>query len=317
MKRLDLGPKREVRSRVFDSARWQGYAPRRDDVIIATYSKCGTTWMQRIVSMLVFGTAEPKPIWDLSPWPDMRLFGPIEETLANAEAQTHRRFFKSHLPYDALPIYEGVKFIHVARDGRDAALSLHNHLRNFRPETLAHLTAISLDDPKFGTPYPLVSKDPAEFFHAWVEDSVYDGQGDAGASFFEVENSFWAAKDNPDVLLVHYADLKRDRDGEMRRVAAFLDIDVAESDWPTMIEAAGFETMKRQGEVLIPAAQRLWAEGSNAFFNRGLNGQWQDVVSPGDLALYDAKVKAQFAPDLADWIEHGRHGAELGATASS
>jgi hypothetical protein len=39
-----------------------------------------------------------------------------------------------------------------------------------------------------------------------VEDSVYDGQGDAGASFFEVENSLWAAKDDSDVLLVHCAD---------------------------------------------------------------------------------------------------------------
>src|SRR5205085_7890919 len=95
--KLIRGPTREVRSRVFDSARWAGYAPRADDLVIATYSKCGTTWMQRIVSMLVFGSAEPMPIWDLSPWPDMRLFGPIEATLATAESQTHRRFFKTHL----------------------------------------------------------------------------------------------------------------------------------------------------------------------------------------------------------------------------
>lgn len=120
MPKLSRGPLREVRSRVYDSARWQGYRPRADDIIIATYAKCGTTWMQRIVSMLVFGTPDARPIWDSSPWPDMRLFGPIEEALAAAEAQAHRRFFKTHLPYDALPIYEGVKFIHVARDGRDA-----------------------------------------------------------------------------------------------------------------------------------------------------------------------------------------------------
>lgn len=318
MPRLIRGPEREVRSRVFDSARWQGYAPRADDVIIATYPKCGTTWMQRIVSMLVFGAADPKSIWDLSPWPDMRLFGPIEETLANAEAQTHRRFFKSHLPYGALPVYEGVKFVHVARDGRDAAFSLHNHLVNFTPEMVAGVTAINLADPKFGTPFPPVPEDPAQFFHAWVEeDSVYDGQGDSGASFFDVENSFWAAKDDPNVLLVHYADLKRDRGGEMRRVAAFLGIDLPEAVWPALIEAAGFEAMKRQGGELIPAAQRIWDEGSNTFFNKGVNGRWQEVVLPADLALYDAKVKARFVPELADWIEHGRLGAKLAATALS
>src|SRR5437867_674263 len=106
---LVRGPTRQVRNRVFDSARWTHYAPRQDDIIIATYSKCGTTWMQRIVSMLVFADPAPRPIWDLSPWPDMRLFGPIEATLGTAEAQTHRRFFKTHMPYDALPVYEGVK----------------------------------------------------------------------------------------------------------------------------------------------------------------------------------------------------------------
>ena len=101
MSTASRGPLRNVGNRVFDSARLQDYRPRNDDIVIATYSKCGTTWMQPIVSMLMFGSADPKPIWDLSPWPDMRLFGPIEATFAAAEAQTHRRFFKSHMPYDA------------------------------------------------------------------------------------------------------------------------------------------------------------------------------------------------------------------------
>jgi aryl sulfotransferase len=50
----------EVRTRVFDSARWAGYQPRSDDIIVATYSKCGTTWAQRIVSMLIFASPEAR-----------------------------------------------------------------------------------------------------------------------------------------------------------------------------------------------------------------------------------------------------------------
>jgi hypothetical protein len=57
---------REVRSRIFDSALWADYQPRADDIVIATYPKCGTTWTQRIVSMLVAGSADPVPI--VSPW---------------------------------------------------------------------------------------------------------------------------------------------------------------------------------------------------------------------------------------------------------
>jgi aryl sulfotransferase len=304
---LIRGPLCDVRSRVFDSARWAGYRPRPDDIIIATYPKCGTTWMQRIVSMLIFKSTEPKPVHEMSPWPDMRAMGPIEPVLAAAEAQTHRRFFKAHMPYDALPVYEGVKFIHVARDGRDAAMSYHNHQSNFTDAMIERFTAISLADPKFGNPYRRPPADPADYFHFWVsaEEELI---GDPLACFFNIEPSFWAAKDEPNVLLVHYNDLKADREGEMRRIARFLDIEVSEDLWSALVEAASFESMKRQEDALMPGANRLAKDGLRWFLNKGSNGRWRDVVRAEDLALYEAKVKARFSPDLARWIEKGRLG---------
>jgi hypothetical protein len=44
---------REYRTWTLDSRYWNGYAPRPDEIIIATAPKCGTTWMQQIVSSLV------------------------------------------------------------------------------------------------------------------------------------------------------------------------------------------------------------------------------------------------------------------------
>jgi aryl sulfotransferase len=302
--KLIRAPTRHVRSRVFDSARWDSYWPREDDIIIATYSKCGTTWMQRVVSMLLFQSAAPLPIWDLSPWPDMRLFGPIEAELAKAEAQAHRRFFKTHLPLDALPVYAGVKIVHVARDGRDAAMSLHNHLSNFTSATIEDLNAISRADPKFGDDYPLAAKDPAAYFSDWVGDG--GAQGDPAAGFYSVENSFWNARANENVLFVHYNDLKADRDGEMRRIAAFLEIETPDSLWQEMVAAAGFDAMKQQGDALIPAAAALWEDGASRFMNKGTNGRWRSVVSADDLQRYESQVKKHFAPELARWLEHGR-----------
>ncbi|WP_172594940.1 sulfotransferase domain-containing protein [Sphingopyxis sp. FD7] len=98
---------RPVRSWAFDSAGWDDFPLRRDDIVISTYPKCGTTWMQRIVGMLVFGSPAPFPVQDSSPWPDFRLM-PLEATMALAEGQTHRRFIKSHLPFDALPVHESL-----------------------------------------------------------------------------------------------------------------------------------------------------------------------------------------------------------------
>lgn len=307
MPKLVRPARQNVRTRVFDSARWSGYQPRPNDIIVATYSKCGTTWAQRIVSMLIFGSAEPRPVWDLSPWPDARFGPPIEELMATAEAQTHRRFLKSHLPLSALPLYEDVKYLHVARDGRDACMSLHNHLRNFTPDGLMMLDAISRNDPKFGDPYPRVPDDAGAFFHDWIADDRVSGDnGDPAASFFGVENSFWAERRRSNVLLVHYNDLKANRGGEMKRIARFLEIDVPDSLWPQLVEAASFESMKRDGDALIPFAHQLWEGGPGRFLNKGTNGRWRDVVANEDLALYEAKVRSEFSPALAQWVEHGR-----------
>jgi len=294
---------RTVRSRMLDSVRWDGYRPRADDIVIGTYSKCGTTWMQRIVSMLVFQSAAPRPIWESSPWPDMRLFGPVEPVLATAEKQTHRRFFKTHLPFDAVPVYEGVKFIHVGRDGRDAVMSLHNHQFNFSSESVRRFDHVSRNDPKFGDDFPLVPENPATFFADWLDGR--DGQGDDGASFFHVENTWWAARSYPNILFFHYNDLTANLTGEMQRIADFLEIGIPGPLWPEIVTAAGFHAMKAQGAALMPAAQTLWDDGVSRFLHRGTNGRWQDVFSSDDLARYDTRVKTCFTPELARWVSGG------------
>ena len=119
---------RPVRDFTCDSRRRAAYKPREGDVIIATAPKVGTTWMQQIVSLLIFQSPKPRPLDETSPWIDCRFGGPGEQMLDSIEVQTHRGFLKSHLSLDALPIYDEVKYIHVARDGRDACMSLMNQL---------------------------------------------------------------------------------------------------------------------------------------------------------------------------------------------
>src|SRR5204863_287389 len=134
MPKLLRAPTRVVRNPVMDSRRWERFQPREDDIIIATYRKSGTTWTQRIVDCLVFQSPDVRPFGDISRWLDATVFHPIEDDIATLEAQTHRRYLKSHLPFDALPLWDTVKYIHVGRDGRDSALSWQNHLQGFTPE---------------------------------------------------------------------------------------------------------------------------------------------------------------------------------------
>ncbi|HEY3798717.1 MAG TPA: sulfotransferase domain-containing protein [Caulobacteraceae bacterium] len=311
MNALVRAPLRQVRSRIFDSAAWDQYKPREDDIVIATFPKCGTTWTQRIVSMLLAGSAAPAPVG--GPWPDFRL-RPPGEWLEPAEAQTGRRHLKSHLPYDALPVYAGVKFIHVARDGRDSAMSYHNHLRGFQPLMWDIIDGVSRADPKFGDVAPRPPEDAGVFFHTWLEDG--GGLGDPGASYWEVERSYWAARREPNMLMVHYNDMKADRAGEIARIAAFLDIKLPAPTMGEIVEAAGFDQMKHDGAELMPGAEHAWVGGSQTFLNKGVNGRWEGVCAAADLARYHTRVAEEFTPGLAAWLEKGRLAAGDPATAA-
>lgn len=303
---------REYRTWAVDSRRWNRFRPRDDDIVIATYPKCGTTWMQRIVSLLVFQTTEPMPITDISPWLDRR-FGPAAgEVFARIETQDHRRFVKAHLPFDGLPIYGLVKYVHVARDGRDAAMSFHNHTVGFRPAVVDMLSRAGLEDEQIARPYPEVLDDPAAFFRRWISQGAVDGHDDGlpNLSYFRFERTWWEARARPNVLLVHYNDLKADLDGEMRRLAAFLEIDVAPDLWPDLVEAAGFAAMQRDGDVLVAGLAPMFREGSRTFLHKGTNGRWRGVIRDADLALYEEKAGTMLPPACAAWLANGRDGGD-------
>ena len=49
---------REFHNHHFDSTIWNDFNFRDDDIIIATYAKSGTTWMQQIISQLLYDGVE-------------------------------------------------------------------------------------------------------------------------------------------------------------------------------------------------------------------------------------------------------------------
>lgn len=143
---------REYRTWVLDSRYWGGYAPREDDIIIATAPKCGTTWMQQIVSSLVFGDSQVRPLPVVSPWVEARFRFTADQVRNILVSMPHRRFLKTHLPIDGLPLYDEVKYIHVARDGRDVALSMHNHFSGFSDSEWHDLMRSGGRIPSSGSP---------------------------------------------------------------------------------------------------------------------------------------------------------------------
>ncbi len=119
---------RELHNHHFNSTVWNTFKFRDDDVVIATYAKSGTTWMQQIVGQLIFKGAEGVDVSHASPWIDLRIMPP--EAIAGLEELPHRRFVKTHLPVDALVFSPNAKYIYIGWDGRDAVWSMFNHHAN-------------------------------------------------------------------------------------------------------------------------------------------------------------------------------------------
>jgi aryl sulfotransferase len=296
---------RTYRHHHLDSTRWDAVRHRPGDIVISTSAKAGTTWMQRIVSLLVFGTGPlPDRLFDLSPWIDRRFLEPIEEMVARIEAQDHRRFLKTHLPVDALPFHEDVHYVVVGRDSRDVFMSLWNHYRNY---TEAMYAALGAGDPP-GEPFPRCPDDLRVFWSQWLTRASFEWERD-GWPFWSHHyhaGAWWGVRHLENVLLVHYNDLLADLEGEMRRVADHVEIKVDEEVWPALVDAARFESMKGDANRLLGPMERF-AGGSDAFLYKGSNGRWQEALTAEDLALYDA-VAATLDPEVRAWLESGRRG---------
>ena len=138
-------PLRHYQGFFADSSRWERFRFRPDDVVISTPAKCGTTWMQTIVGMLLLDRTDlGAPIGTISPWLDM-LTRTEEEVFSLLEAQTHRRFIKTHTPLDGLPMYGSVTYIAVVRHPLDVAMSDRDHGANMREERASPLAQSSRD----------------------------------------------------------------------------------------------------------------------------------------------------------------------------
>ena len=60
-----------------------------------------------LCALLIFQTPElPEPLDLLSPWLDMQTRR-VESMISDLEAQTHRRFIKTHTPLDGLELHDG------------------------------------------------------------------------------------------------------------------------------------------------------------------------------------------------------------------
>jgi aryl sulfotransferase len=213
------------------------------------------------------------------------------------EAQTHRRFIKTHLPVDALVFSPKAKYLYIGRDGRDVVWSMYNHHANANQ---TWYDALNKTPGRFGPPIEPPPGDIRQYWRDWM-----DRDGHPFWPYWENIRSWWEIRDLPNVKLVHFADLKRDMPRQMRDIAASLDIPIDESRWADIVEYCSFDWMKKNATKSVPLGGAFWDAGAEVFINKGVNGRWVDTLTAAEVEEYEARAEKELGRDCARWLATG------------
>ncbi|HWB64832.1 MAG TPA: sulfotransferase domain-containing protein [Chitinophagales bacterium] len=188
------------------------FEERDDDIYVATYLKSGTTWVQMILYQLTTtGEINFGHLYDVSPW--LRNLAEKGGEIPNLPSP---RIIKTHDPYRFISRFKKGRFIYVIRDGRDVAVSLFHHEKNYNNRALTF----------------------TENF-----ESYFIKPGDM--NWFEFNRQWLQNKKKLTMLVVRYEDLHNNFVPELYRIADFIGVKIKEDDLPRIIERCSFSFMKQ------------------------------------------------------------------------
>lgn len=277
---------------ITDTRRWAPFKHRADDIFVCTPPKCGTTWTQAICAMFVFGGPDHgQQPGVVSPWVDA-VFSELDDCMAQVEAQTHRRYLKTHTPLDGIPFHEACTYLVIFRDPRDTFFSSINHRNNMNDQELA-LAAFPSGE---------------RAFEDWLEQVRPDGGWDFISldSLCHFLNSYWPYRDLPNVHLFHYSDMKRDLRTAVAQMAAATGTELSDAELDAYAAAADFGAMKKNAEQFAPeSGTGMWKAETN-FFANGTSGQWETGLTEAQKAAFDVRFGELVSdPEQARWMLNG------------
>lgn len=278
---------------ITNTHRWQHFAPRPGDVFICTPPKCGTTWTQAICAMLVFGRVDhgQQPA-AISPWIDAE-FEPIEDYLRIVDAQTHRRFLKTHTPFDGIPYDPECTYFAVLRDPRDVYFSGSDHRDN-------------MTDVELASTFP--SGENA--FEVWLTAASEPGRWDLWTldTLVRFFRSYWDYRDLPNLHLFHYSDMKRDLPGVIAAMSRILGYDYDDATIESFAQAASFDVMKRNAGRFAPQSGMGFWKSDAGFFARGRQREWETRWTEAQRLAFDERIHAMLDATSARWLLEGASG---------
>ena len=240
------------------------FIPEHGDVILATYPKCGTTWMQNIIYMLHHDGREIAS--DMSV---RELVPHLEEMGTDFIAELPRpRLIKTHLARTDELFGETARYVLVFRNPFDCAVSFYHHTRGF---------------PKH---YDFADGTFEDFLEIFLA-----GEVDFGDYFAHV-GSWLSVVGRENVHYTTFERMRADLDGEIAQLGRFLGGAAATvardgSLRAGIAAASSFDSMSKN--------QQRWSsarpKGMTQFVRRGVVGDWRGHFSrEGARALWELAV---------------------------
>jgi len=259
--------------------RFLAYEPTEDDVIVATHPKCGTHWVtQMLLQLASCGQLDAFPhINCVAPWIDSKCvcdphFYPQSPYSTKGTSldtyATRPRIIKTHNPRYLTPFSSKAKYVVVCRNSFDVMVSMYHHASLFIP--LIFL-------PFFPSFVRLFLRQHVEWNDGW-----------------------WHARNEPNVLILHYEDIKADPRQCVERLAEFLHIEgVAraagqqQQQHAGLIEAAlhrsSFQYMKERGDVFSDFVS------DQSLIRTGKVGGFAELFTPRLVQETYARLEAEYA----------------------
>ena len=133
----------------------------------------------------------------------------------------------------------------------------------------------------------------------------WENEGWPWFSVLHHAQSYWNYRHLPNLLFVHYGDLKADPEGEIRRIAGFLGIEHTDEAFRGITEAVRLQNVQKNSERIVGDMDMFFEGGAKTFLFKGTNGRWKDVLSEAELVQYRAAMEKSLAPECARWMEQG------------